>query len=57
MLIANGVYMALATYEPRITVTNVSIDLNGIEKGRARLLIEYKYQGISTTEQLIWGEK
>ena len=57
MLIANGVYMALATYEPRITVTNVSIDLNGIEKGRARLLIEYKYQGISTAEKFTWGEK
>ena len=57
MLIANGVYMALATYEPRITVTNVSIDLNGIENGRARLLIEYKYQGINTAEKLTWGEK
>ncbi len=57
MLIASGVYMALATCEPRIVVTNVSIDLSGIIHASARLLIEYRYQGLSSTEQLIWGEK
>ena len=55
MIITSGVYMALATYEPRINVTNVSVDLNAVASARLNLAIEYEINGQKVAEQISLG--
>lgn len=53
MIITAGVYMALATYEPRINVTNVSV--NAVANARLNLTIEYEINGQKVAEQITLG--
>ena len=55
MIITSGVYMALATYEPRINVTNVSVDMNAVASARLNLAIEYEINGQKVAEQISLG--
>ena len=55
MIITAGVYMALATYEPRINVTNVSVNLNAVANARLNLTIEYEINGQKVAEQITLG--
>lgn len=56
MIITSGVYMALATYEPRINVTNVIVDLKEVVNARLNLAIEYEINGQKVSDQItLWG--
>ena len=55
MIITSGVYMALATYEPRINVTNVSVNLNAVANAHLNLTIEYEINGQKVAEQISLG--
>ena len=45
----------MATYEPRINVTNVSVNLNAVANARLNLTIEYEINGQKVAEQITLG--
>lgn len=55
MIVTSGVYMALATFEPRINLTNVSVDLATAAHARLNLVIEYEINGQKVAEQISLG--
>ena len=52
LTIASGVFMALATYEPRIHVTNVVVDLSGIASASLSINISYEVGSLKMTESV-----
>ena len=51
MMIASGVYMALATYEPRIELNHVNVGFNTSDNPGLSISIDYKIGG--TVDQFI----
>lgn len=52
MTIASGVFMALATYEPRINITNVDVNFSGVVSASLAINISYEKGSLKVTESV-----